>query len=178
MPLKSWTRTKKQWKKQVPCSLICFLLCAWKYLHVTTNIYEYLGIIYCQIFQIFSHFKRFLKFVAFFLTSLSFSPSRKWQPTSVFLPGKYHGRRSLVGDSLWDHKERDTTEQLHNCLITMETSPGSFRRSKVIFLFEIKFPIMNCCFKNTFSLFADQDHICQRHWSFSGNFRDSSKNTG
>ena len=38
---------------------------------------------------------------------------RKWQPTSVFLPGKSHGRRSLVGYSPWGHKESDTTEQLH-----------------------------------------------------------------
>ena len=26
---------------------------------------------------------------------------RKWQPTPVFLPGKSHGQRSLVGYSLW-----------------------------------------------------------------------------
>ena len=25
--------------------------------------------------------------------------SRKWQPTPVFLPGKFHGQRSLVGYS-------------------------------------------------------------------------------
>ena len=37
---------------------------------------------------------------------------RKWQPTVVFLPGKSHGQRSLVGYSLWDHKESDTTEWL------------------------------------------------------------------
>ena len=29
---------------------------------------------------------------------------RKWQPTPVFLPGKFHGQRSLVGYSLWGHK--------------------------------------------------------------------------
>ena len=29
---------------------------------------------------------------------------RKWQPTSVFLPGKSHGQRSLAGYSPWDHK--------------------------------------------------------------------------
>ena len=29
---------------------------------------------------------------------------RKWQPTPVFLPGKSHGQRSLVGYSPWDHK--------------------------------------------------------------------------
>ena len=37
---------------------------------------------------------------------------RKWHPTPVFLPGKSHGQRSLVGYSAWGHKELDTTEQL------------------------------------------------------------------
>ena len=36
---------------------------------------------------------------------------RKWQPTSVFLPGKSHELRSLVGHSPWGHKEWDMTEQ-------------------------------------------------------------------
>ena len=35
--------------------------------------------------------------------------SRKWQPTPVFLPGKFHGQRSLEGYSLWGHKESDMT---------------------------------------------------------------------
>ena len=35
---------------------------------------------------------------------------REWQPVPVFLPGKSHGQRSLVGHSLWDHKESDMTE--------------------------------------------------------------------
>ena len=38
---------------------------------------------------------------------------RKWQPTPVFLPGKSHGQRSLVGYSPWGCKESYTTEQLH-----------------------------------------------------------------
>ena len=38
---------------------------------------------------------------------------RKWQPTAVLLPGKSHGRRSLVGYRPWGHKESDMTEQLH-----------------------------------------------------------------
>ena len=41
------------------------------------------------------------------------SPRRQWQPTPVLLPGKSHGRRSLVGCSPWDHKESDMTERLH-----------------------------------------------------------------
>ena len=42
-----------------------------------------------------------------------FSSPRKWQPTTVFLPGKSHGRRSLGGCSPWGRKESDMTEQLH-----------------------------------------------------------------
>jgi len=37
---------------------------------------------------------------------------RKWQPTPVFLPGKFHGQRNLAGYSPWDCKESDMTEQL------------------------------------------------------------------
>ena len=37
---------------------------------------------------------------------------RKWQPTRVFLPGKFHGQRSLAGFSPKRCKESDTTEQL------------------------------------------------------------------
>ena len=37
---------------------------------------------------------------------------KEWQPTPVFLPRKLHGQRSLMGYSLWGHKELDTTEQL------------------------------------------------------------------
>ena len=36
---------------------------------------------------------------------------REWQPTPVFLPGEYHGQRSLTGYSAQTHKESDTTEQ-------------------------------------------------------------------
>jgi len=35
---------------------------------------------------------------------------RKWQPTSIFLPGEFHGQRSLGGYSLWGCKESDMTE--------------------------------------------------------------------
>ena len=34
---------------------------------------------------------------------------RKWLPTPVFLPEKFHGQRSLVGYSPWGHKELDMT---------------------------------------------------------------------
>ena len=38
---------------------------------------------------------------------------RKWQPTPIFLPGEFHGERSLVGYSPRGRKESDTTEQLN-----------------------------------------------------------------
>ena len=38
---------------------------------------------------------------------------RQWHPTPVLLPGKSHGRRSLVGCSPWGREESDMTEQFH-----------------------------------------------------------------
>ena len=38
--------------------------------------------------------------------------SKKRQPTPVFLPGKFHEQRSLVGYSLWGPKESDLTAGL------------------------------------------------------------------
>ena len=37
---------------------------------------------------------------------------RVWQPTPVFLPGKFHGLRNLVGYSPWGHKGSDMTDPL------------------------------------------------------------------
>ena len=37
---------------------------------------------------------------------------REWQPTTVFLPGKFHGQRKAVGYRPWGHKESDMTKQL------------------------------------------------------------------
>ena len=39
---------------------------------------------------------------------------RKWQPIPVFLLGKSHGQRSLVGYLPRGHKESDTTERLND----------------------------------------------------------------
>ena len=41
------------------------------------------------------------------------SRRRQWQPTPVLLPGKSHGRRSLVGCSSWGREESGTTERLY-----------------------------------------------------------------
>ena len=44
---------------------------------------------------------------------LLFGRRRQWHPIPVFLPGKSHGWRSLVGCSPWARQESDTTERLH-----------------------------------------------------------------
>ena len=46
---------------------------------------------------------------------------RKWQPTPVFLPGKSHGQRNLVGYSPWGHKG------IGHGLVTKEQQHGSPR---------------------------------------------------
>ena len=53
-------------------------------------------------------------------------PRREWLTVPGFLPGEFHGLRSLVGYSPWSHKEPDTTEQL-----TLSLHLGS--RGKVLF---------------------------------------------
>ena len=37
------------------------------------------------------------------------APGGAWQPTPVFLPGEFHGQRSLVGYSPWGREELDMT---------------------------------------------------------------------
>ena len=46
---------------------------------------------------------------------------RAWLLTPVFLPGKFHGQRSLVGYSPWDHRELDMAE----CTHTHSETPAS-----------------------------------------------------
>ena len=56
--------------------------------------------------------------------------SRKWQPTPIFLLGKFHGQRNLVGYNSRGHKESDMVKQLsihahteHRCTLQ---SGGTF----------------------------------------------------
>ena len=44
---------------------------------------------------------------------------REWQPTPGFLPGEFHGQRSLAGYSLQGHKEWDTTERVTHTWLFM-----------------------------------------------------------
>ena len=54
---------------------------------------------------------------------------RKWQPTPVFLPRKYHAQSSLGGHSPQDHKRvrhdletNDNNDKFINLLITMSAN--------------------------------------------------------
>ena len=61
----------------------------------------------------------FLTHVILLLNFIWVSPAnlfhwrRQWHPTPVLLPGKSHGRRSLIGCSPWGREESDRTERLH-----------------------------------------------------------------
>ena len=48
-------------------------------------------------------------------------------PLPVFLPGEFHGQRSLGGYSPWGHKELDKTEHIHTHSLT-----ACFSRSGVV----------------------------------------------
>ena len=59
--------------------------------------------------------------------------SRAWQPTPVFLPGKFHVQRSLEGYSPWGLDELDLIEATEH---THSTGDLTFRH-----------PTEECCFR-------------------------------
>ena len=50
---------------------------------------------------------------------------RQWRPTPVLLPGKSHGRRSLVGCSPWGREESHMIEWLHFHFSLSRTGEGN-----------------------------------------------------
>ena len=68
------------------------------------------------------------------LRSLGFSPwiwkipwRRKWKPTPVFLPGKFHGQGSLAEYSPWGHKESDMTATEHTAQRLVNIAMGHLK---------------------------------------------------
>ena len=65
---------------------------------------------------------------------------RKWQPTPVFLPGKFDGQWSLVGYSACSCKELDTTDgSMHASAIKMRRK--NCHNASILYVFIIKFNI-------------------------------------
>ena len=56
---------------------------------------------------------------------------REWLPTLEFLPGVFHGQRSLAGYSPWSLKELDMTEAI-NTFIILTTSIRSSQSFHVL----------------------------------------------
>ena len=46
---------------------------------------------------------------------------REWLSSLIFLPGLFHGQRSLAGYSPWGHKESNTTEPITLKLFTLKS---------------------------------------------------------
>ena len=68
---------------------------------------------------------------------------RKWQPTPVFLPGKFHGQKNLVVYSPRGRKESDITGQLSTH--PLGTNKTTFLSEKIIglLLFHVTKPNSN-----------------------------------
>ena len=78
--------------------------------------------------------------------------NRKLQPISVFLPGKFHGQRSLVGYSPWGCKESDMTE--HACKTAQNIEKKYIEKNGGLLSFSNLNDHSNClrnCFKSTVS---------------------------
>ena len=65
----------------------------------------------------------------------------KWQPTAVFLLGKFHGQRSPADYSPWGCKESDTTEhaRTHTQLAIWKLLVLSLTSFHLLFLVSLRF---------------------------------------
>ena len=57
---------------------------------------------------------------------------RKWQPTSVFLPGKPHGQRSLAGYSPWTCRVRHDLVNKQQWAFTDRASQRTLSRGLLV----------------------------------------------
>ena len=74
---------------------------------------------------------------------------RKWQPTPVFLPGQFHGQRSLVGCSPWGckrvghnlvTKQQQVTNNIKPDLDVSTPLPSRKKRRKHLLVLFLKIP--------------------------------------
>ena len=73
----------------------------------------------------------------------------EWLPMPVFLPGEFHGQRSLAGYSPWGCKELDTTEQLTlSYMFNFSKYPFKSKKGGLF----LKIPFMSIIIKHKFLL--------------------------
>ena len=61
---------------------------------------------------------------------------RERQSTPAFLPGKFHGQRSLAGYSPWARKDSNTTEHAHALYVSdIILDTFTYQMGYIIFIF-------------------------------------------
>ena len=84
--------------------------------HILFNIYvTFTGFLFCFVFVVIWKIKIhycICRRPGFDSWVKKISWRREWLPTLVFLPGEFHGQRSLVSYSPWGHIESDMSERL------------------------------------------------------------------
>ena len=71
--------------------------------------------------------------------------SRKWQPSLVFLSGKSHGQRSLVGYNSWSHRVRHDWAHTHTCILEYIFEVNICPTNRLYLSFFFIFPVLNWC---------------------------------
>ena len=104
---------------------------------------------------------------------------KEWLPTPMFLPGEFHGQRSLVGYSPWSCKESDTTERLththtHTHTVTEQMTDTKVLRifgstqncllSKWFFFFSVTRGLSKNRFPKAMNNFKLKIHLCRKNY--------------
>ena len=94
---------------------------------------------------------------------------RAWQTTPVFLPGKFHGQRSLVGYRPWGHKESDATEHWGTFWVTNYEIFQSRGQNQALYSWSCRFTghlfPLPCGNKNTSLVLFSQLQLFWSSWS-------------
>ena len=77
---------------------------------------------------------------------------REWLPSPVFLPGEFHGQRSLADYSSWGHKELEMTEWLTLFILFYDLSILSINFLSDVLFVNFFFQSVGClfCFVDSF----------------------------
>ena len=95
---------------ELPCTFLCKFLCGLSFLFLQVRTRSMIAISYKRSYLAYTHLVYNAGDPGLIPESGRSSGEGNGNP---LLPGKSHGRRSLVGYSLWGCKESDTTERLH-----------------------------------------------------------------